>query len=350
MVGGEKLQYSNGVNQKMNSSGNRDPEWDKILGEVATEVDSLIIDTDNLNEFHRQINPFAQRWTQHISDYENAETKRREHWQKVKSNPAWQDEKAEPPKKGWEWDRFYLFDLGSDIGPIYEMPAKYALDVVAAIRKYIERNKEKMQMLVRRYGTSPAEFQNLQNVLAEQEQDVAEIQAQFDKLNPEQRKKAWIKSPPNLNRRPPNRVYTRVKWWECLGLPQEAVFGCWRPPLEQIRPDPLKSLMPQGALGKLPRPVSWEQEYERYYVVLTSIHDNMLTGVQSISGDIWPKELTDSIWLRLTGGQPYGPDQTFIEAALARVKYDLEFKAEADLNASRSKFGFHPKAKEPNKS
>lgn len=52
----------------MNSGANKNQEWDKFLGEVAKEVDGLIIDADNLNEFRRQIHPFAEKWKNHISD------------------------------------------------------------------------------------------------------------------------------------------------------------------------------------------------------------------------------------------------------------------------------------------
>jgi hypothetical protein len=327
----------------MDSNGNKNQEWDKLLGEVAREVDSIIIGTDNLNEFRRQIIPFAKRWAQHINDDKNAETKRREHWEEVKRNPDWQDKKAGPPTKDWEWDRFYLFGFGIDIGPIYEMPARYAPVVMTSLEGYIKRNEEKSQMLTQRYGKPPVEFQDLQKIIAEQKQNLADIRSQFDKLP--DKNAGWISTAVPLNR-PVQGSWVQFLWFRYTDLSEEAVFGCWRPPLKQIQPNPLESLMPQDALGKLPRPVSWEQEYERYYVVLTSIHDNMLTGVQSISGDIWPKELAGSIWFRLTGGQPYGPDQTFIEAALVRVKYDLDFKAEAALNASRSKFGFRSKRNE----
>ena len=45
----------------MNSSTNKDLEWDKFLGEVAREVEGLIIDADNLNEFLRKINQFTEK-------------------------------------------------------------------------------------------------------------------------------------------------------------------------------------------------------------------------------------------------------------------------------------------------
>ncbi len=302
----------------MNSSTNKDLEWDKFLGEVAREVDGLIIDTDNLNEFRRQIHPFAEKWKNHISDCKEYDRTRRNHWSNVKANPKWQDKQAGTPEKGWEWDKAYLFDVGPNIGPVYEMPAKHAPALMASIGRYIERNEKEIQ----RYPPKSAEYQNLEQTIAEQKQNVAEIQAQFDKLRPKHKNKAWIKVPPDLDKRPPNRVYFHVKWWEHLGLTEDAVFGCWRPLIEQIRLDPRKMLIPERGKQPLPPAESQEQECERYYVVLTSIHDNMLTGVQSISKTIWPAELADSVWFRFTRGQPYGPGKPFIEAALERVKND----------------------------
>lgn len=326
----------------MNSSGNRDSEWERFLGEVATEVDALVIVGGYLNfvdEFRRQIRPFTEKWKNHIGDLEKSDRQHREHWEKVKNNPAWQDKKARPPQKGWEWDSDYLYGVGHDIGPVYEMPAKYALDVMAAIEKYIERNEREIQ----RYAPASAEYKNVQQTIGDQRENVAEIRAQFENLNREQRNKAWIKVPPDLDKRPPNRTYVHLIWWRYLDLTEEAVLGCWRPRLKKIKPNPLQSLIPEAGKQSLPPADSQEQEYQRYYVVLTSIHDNMLTGVQSISKGIWPTEFADSIWSRLTRGQPYGPHRPFIEAALTRVIVDLAEKEEAERESQKRKFGFHRK-------
>jgi len=224
---------------------------------------------------------------------------------------------------------------GNDFGPIYEMPAKHAPAVIAAIEKYIEKNEKEIQ----RYAPTSAEYGNLQRTITDQKQNILEIQAQFEKLNQEEQDKSWIKVPPALDKRPPNRTYVHLFWWRYLNLNEEAVFGCWRPPLKQIRPDPRCMLIPEEGRLSLRPAENPEQEYERYYVVLTSIHDNMLTGVQSISNSIWPAELADSVWFRFTTGQPYGPDRPFTEAALERVKVHLFEKEET----KRGKFGFHPK-------
>lgn len=304
---------------RMNLTRNKDAEWDKFLGEVAREVDGLIMDTVYLKEFRRQIRSFTEKWNNHISDSKEDDKKRREHWEKVKANPKWQDKDAGPPEEGWEWDRNYLSYVGSNIGPVYEMPARYAPDLMGAIEKYIERNEEEKKQ----YPPTSAEYQNFERIIAGQRQNVLEIRVQFETLNPEQRKKAWIKTPPDLDKRPPNITYTHIQWWVYLDLNEEAVFGCWRPRLKKIRPDPRKTLIPEKSKQSLPPAKSQEQEYERYYVVLTSIHDNMLPGVQRISKSISLTELADSVWFRFTDGQPYGPDRPFIEVALERVRVDL---------------------------
>jgi hypothetical protein len=327
------------VGQKMNLSRNKNQKWGKYLGGVAREVDGLIIYSGNLNQFRQQICAFSEKWKNHIRDISGAENERGEDWEKVKNNPAWQDKKAGPPQEGQEWDKDYLYYAGHGIGPLYEMPAKYAPELMAAIEKYIERNEIEIQ----KYVPASAEYQNLRQTITEQKQNMVEIQDQIEKLNDDQRNKAWIKVPPDLDKRPPNRVYFHLLWWRYLNLNEEAVFGCWRPPLKKIRPDPRCMLIPEKGKLSLPPAENQEQEYERYYVVLTSIHDNMLTGVQSISMGIWPKELADTVWFRLTDGQPYGPDMPFIEVALERVKVDLAEKDEAERESQQGKFGFHPK-------
>lgn len=191
----------------MNSGTNKNQEWYKFLGEVAKEVDGLIIDSDNLNEFRQQIHPFAEKWKNHISDCKEYDRTCRKHWENVKANPKWQDKQAGPPEEGWEWDKAYLFDVGTNIGPVYGMPAKHAPALMASIGKYIERNEKE----IHRYPPTSAEYQNLEQAIAEQKQNVVEIQAQFDKLSPKQKNKAWIKVPPDLEKRPPNRVYLHVK-------------------------------------------------------------------------------------------------------------------------------------------
>jgi hypothetical protein len=70
----------------------------------------------------------------------------------------------------------------------------------------------------------------------------------------------------------------------------------------------------------LPPARNQNEEYQRYYVVLASIHDNKLPEVEKIDNGIWPQELAKGVWFRLTGAQPYGPTRHFIKTALDRVR------------------------------
>lgn len=316
-VGCEELPCNKGVDRRMNSSTNKDLEWDKFLGEVAREVDGLIIDADNLNEFRRQIHPFAEKWKNHISDCKEYDRTRRKHWENVKANPKWQDKQTGPPEEDWEWDRHYLFDVGFHIGPVYEMPAKHTPTLMVELEKNIQQNERKLQQ----YVPNSQEYQNFQEAIVDLKRDLANIRGKYEKLSSNEKDKGRVNTALSLDV-PVPKPYFQLLWWRRFNLTDEEVFGCWRPPLKQIRPDPWVTLIPEKGKQSLPPVQSQEQEYERYYVVLTSIHDNMLTGFQSISKTIWPTELADSVWFRFTRGQPYGPDKPFIEAALERVKTD----------------------------
>jgi hypothetical protein len=305
-------------NQANLSGDNLQPDK-AFLSRIANSVDGLVIDRAVLKTFQEKIRPFAQRWEQHNSDTENAIKKRNEHWQKVKNNPAWQDKEAGPPQKGWEWDRFYLGDVGFDVGPTYEMPARYAPAVMAKLEDYIKANKQRLDS----YNSTTAEYQRLEKTVVEQEQNLADIRTQFNKLP--DKNEGWISTAVPLDR-PVQGTWIQFLWFRYTDLSDEEVFGCWRPRLEQIQPNPVEALITNKETGMLPPPVNPKQEYERYYVVLTSIHDNMLTGVQGVSDGIWPKELAEHVWFRFTDAQPYGPDKGFIQAALERVQADSASK------------------------
>lgn len=309
-------------------------DWNDFLDDKAKEVDGLVLKYSKvMPEFRKQIRPFAERWEEHRSGLAERKRKRLEHWEKVKQNPAWQDMEAGPPKEGWEWDKWYLFKVDINTGPPYEMPAKYGSDLIAAIREYLERNYssiQEMAMLGMYTSTFRSlEYQHLQGTIAEQEMSVAEIQDQLDELDPKQRDTEWIRTPPLLEKRPPGN-YVQVKWWVYFGLAEEAVFGCWHPPVEVITKNPLENLIPKERDGerKLPELKNRAEEDERYYVTLTSIHDNRLSVYKTKIADesIWPQELAEDVWFRFTDARPYGPDKTFIKQALEHVKHDLKDK------------------------
>ena len=302
---------------------------DKVfLSQIAVEVEKLVINSQNMDTFRQKIKPFVERWEQHNKDTEIAKAKLKEHWQKVKNNPAWQDKKSEPPQKGWEWDRFYLFGLGylSNSNPMAEMPAKYAPAVITAIEKHIKETEEQKQ----RYVATSREYQAIDEAITEQRINLADIHSELDMLNAKEKKTAWIKTPPK--KIIPNKTYVQFQWWRWINLDDEGVFGCWRPPLKKIRPNPLIMLISERETGFLPKPTDTVQEHERYYVALTSIHDNMLPGVQSISNDVWSKELAEHVWFRFTDAQPYGPDKGFIKAALERIQAVSEQKKNTETD------------------
>jgi hypothetical protein len=310
-------------------------EYQNFLKKIAQEVDSLVMNPQNMDTFQQKIKPFVERWEQHNKDTEIAKAKREEHWQKVKSNPAWQDKKSEPPQKGWEWDRFYLHGLGylSNSNPMAEMPAKYAPAVMTAIEKYIEETEKQKQQ----YVATSREYRELDEAITEQRTNLADIHSELDMLNAKEKKTAWIKTPPkNVI---PNKIYVQFLWWKWINLADEVVFGCWRPPLREIRPNPLIMLIPESETGFLPKPIDTVQEYERYYLVLASVHDNMLPETASISRNVWPKELADRIWRFYIGGERYYSDGKFIIAALNRVVS----QEPTETDSHRGKFGFHPK-------
>ncbi len=332
----QELQNKQGTEMQktsINMSGDNLQPDKVLLSHIATGVDELVRNPENLQTVREKIRPFAQRWVQHNSDTENAEKKRNEHWQKVKNNPAWQDKEAGPPEKDWEWERFYLGDLGFDVGPTYEMPARYAPAVMAKLEDYIEANKQKLQ----RSSPATMEYQRLEKTVVEQEQNLADIRTRFDKLP--DKNEGWISTAVPLDR-PVQGTWVQFLWFRYTDLSDEEVFGCLRPRRKQIQPNPIDALIPEKETEKLLPPVNREREYERYYVVLTSIHDNMLTGVQSISNGIWPKELAEDVWFRFTRGQPYGPDRGFIKAAINRIKDELvgeQKKEEEQPQATMSK-------------
>lgn len=75
---------------------------------------------------------------------------------------------------------------------------------------------------------------------------------------------------------------------------------------------------------QLPEPKSKEEEYQRCYIVLASIHDHILSTVEEIDNDILPKQTADFIWSSLHELWDSSPNRAFIEVAFERVKADLD--------------------------
>ncbi len=307
----------------MRFSSKQESDYDSQLEQIAGEVDSYIVKTDGaLESFREQIKPLAQRWKIYYEAVNKRKKELLDYWGKVKKDPKLQDKNTKS-FEGLEWDRFYLMGLGSfGSNPINEMPAKYALDVIAALEKCLEGNKEKMQMLAQRYGKPPAEFQDIQKVIAEQRQNLDDIRSEFDKLDSAEKKTAWIKTPPK--RVIPNKIYEQFTWWRYLNLPDEDVFGCWRPPLVPLPEYPLEILKPvesgyqrNQTRKELPKARNKQEEYERYYIFLSSAHDNFLQGVEKITEGIWSDELSRAVLCCLDKG--HGDKTAFLKAALERI-------------------------------
>jgi hypothetical protein len=296
-------------------------EWTAFLDSIAVRVDALLLRPVTLDTFRQKIQPFRERWEKHNAESDRFVKDRMEHWQKVKHSPRLQDKAAGPPKKAWEWDKgCYLTGLPThNVGPEHEIPAKYLPALMTAVETAVEHSTAE----TRRYPESSHEYQRLAESIPTFEQDLVELHREFDGLTPAEKTTAWIKAPCR-SARTPNRVVTEFQWWLWLDMTEEDAFGCWRPPLPEIPEHPVERLIPLQDTMKLMPPRDRAEEYERYYVSLASIHDHRCPGSESITGGVWPAELAEQVWRRFSRCQPYGPDRTFVEAALNRVRAELE--------------------------
>jgi len=297
-------------------SSKQENDYESQLEQIAGEVDSYLVKTDGALEYFReQIRPLTQRWKTY---HEAADKRKKEllgHWEKVKKNHKLQDKNMKPSEE-LEWDRFYLLSLDSfGSNPINEMPAKYAPDVMVSLEKYLERNKKNEQG----YSENSNEYKRLQETIAKQQQDLEDIRFEFDKLSSAEKKIAWIETPPKTVI--PNIPYEKFMWWRYLSLEDENVFGCWRPPLIPLPEYPLDILKPVESeyqtRKELPDARNSQEEYERYYIFLSSVHDNYLQGVEKITEGIWLDNLQTAVLCCLDKG--YGDKTAFLKAALERV-------------------------------
>lgn len=317
-------------------------EWYAFLDTVAPRTNELIIDPKSLALFRERIAPFAVRWKKHVAAEKRAEEERVRHWHKVKSNPQWRDKAADPPNKGWEWDRGYVADLGR-AGVIFEIPPKHVPDVIAGVQREIEAVRSKMA----KYAESSGEYQGLADYVPVLEQDLVDLRGEFDGLSPSEKTTTWIKAPERCSRKGPSKDVNSFLWFRLIDVDEREIFGCWRPPLRNVPEDPCRRLIPEQGTRKLPPPRDKTEEYERYYVSLASIHDNLLPGCESITKPVWPDGLAQDVWFRFSNGQPAGPDRAFIEAALSRVKADVaQLDKKLDPKASLlARFGMATPAK-----
>ena len=80
----------------------------------------------------------------------------------------------------------------------------------------------------------------------------------------------------------------------------------------------------------LPEPKSKEEEYQRYYIILASIHDNILPEVERIDNSILQEQTSYLIWNTLNEFYDNQQRRVLIEQALERVK--AEKSAETKQN------------------
>jgi len=152
----------------------------------------------------------------------------------------------------------------------------------------------------------------LQDTIADQEHKYNEIETQYNKLTDKQREN--------------DRFFVEGMWYRyvySLEEESEKVFGCWRPPLIPLPEYPLNILKPVDSKYQINQTrkelpdVSAQEEYERYYIFLSSVHDNFLQGVKKITEGIWLDNLSIAVLCCLDRG--HGDKTAFLKAALGRV-------------------------------
>ena len=301
-------------------SSKQENDYDSQLEQIAGEVDSYILKTDGaLKRFREQIKPLAQRWKTYHEAVDKRKKELLNYWEKVKKNPKLQDKNMKPSEE-LEWDRFYLSNLpiGPDDkiqNPECYMSAKLTSIYLKNLKGYIDRNKEKLKTLL----FSSGECKRLQDTIANQEHQYNEIETQYNKLTDEQQEN--------------DRFFVGVRWYRYMYSSEEEsekVFGCWRPPLTPLPEYPLNILKPvesgyqrNQTRKELPDARNTREEYERYYIFLSSVHDNFLQGVKKITEGIWSDSLSSdnlSIAVLCCLDKGHGDKTAFLKAALERVR------------------------------
>ncbi len=98
---------------------------------------------------------------------------------------------------------------------------------------------------------------------------------------------------------------------------------------------PGSMLVINPVIKHLPEPKSKEEEYQRYYIILASIHDNILPEVERIDNGTLPEEADYFIWNTLNEFYDSQQRRVLIEQALERVK--AETPTETERNATPAK-------------
>jgi hypothetical protein len=303
----------------MNGHRSDDWEWQQFLGHIAGQVDELILKCDNLSIFREMIRPLVVPWQRYYELQQKEYNNLKETWEKVKANPKYQDKESGPPEKEYEWDDYYLLNVSTtnsiriegldlDDGPTYEMPMKYAKQYIKALETFVKRNTKRLEEC----QPESIEGKRLQESMSKQKRTIRIAKSQVRRIIAKNIKTAWIRVP--------------ALWWRYLDMEDKEIYGCWRPKTSEMAEHPIMEKFKPPTMGSdgLPKPKNIKEEYERYYCILTSIHDNKLPGCHSISEGVWPEELANQLWGRFSWARPYGPSKHFINAALNRVKADLK--------------------------
>jgi hypothetical protein len=93
---------------------------------------------------------------------------------------------------------------------------------------------------------------------------------------------------------------------------------------------PISMLILNPTTKHLPEPKNKEEEYQRYYIILSSIHDNTLPEVERIDNGILPEQTAYPIWTLF--GEFYDSEykRVFIEQAFKRVQAEKPAETERD--------------------
>jgi len=94
--------------------------------------------------------------------------------------------------------------------------------------------------------------------------------------------------------------------------------------------DPGLMLVINPVTKHLPEPKSKEEEYQRYYIILASIHDNVLPEVERIDNGTLPEQAAYLIWNLLHESYDSEHRRLFIEQARERVKAEKPAETEQE--------------------
>ena len=93
---------------------------------------------------------------------------------------------------------------------------------------------------------------------------------------------------------------------------------------------PVSMLILNPVTKHLSKPKNKEEEYLRYYIILASVHDNMLAEVEKIDKSILLKQTANQIWSLLHEFYDSQHKRVFIEQAFKRIKAEKPVETEQE--------------------